>query len=97
MRPLAARTSVETIRAIHAAIPGSQTIISLSGVSYGLPARRALNRAYLPMLLEAGVDAIILDPLDRQLMSILRATQVLLGQDPSGIEYIKACRLGQLG
>ncbi len=96
VEPEAARVSLETVRAVQVELPGIKTAICLSGISYGLPARRALNRAFLPPLLEAGVDAIFLDPLDRALGTVLRASRVLFGGDPLGLEYIAAYRAGQL-
>ncbi|MDI7275703.1 MAG: dihydropteroate synthase [Anaerolineae bacterium] len=96
VEPEAARVSLETIRSVRSALSGIKTVICLSGVSFGLPARRLLNRAYLPLLAEAGVDAIFLDPLDRALMSVLRATRVLLAEDACGLEYIAAHRAGHL-
>ncbi len=96
VQPIAARVSLETIRAVRAALPGIKTAICLSGISFGLPARRVLNRAFLPPLMEAGVDAIFLDPLDHALMTVLRASRVLFGEDLLGLEYIAAYRAGQL-
>ena len=96
VKPTATLVSVETIRAIRSALPGVKTVICLSGISFGLPARRLLNRTYLPLLLHAGVDAIFLDPLDSQLMAALRAAKALLGHDAHGLGYIAAYRAKQL-
>ena len=96
VQPVAARVSLETVRAVRAALPGIKTTICLSGISFGLPARRVLNRAFLPPLMEAGVDAIFLDPLDHALMTVLKASRVLFGEDLCGLEYIAAYRTGQL-
>jgi cobalamin-dependent methionine synthase I len=97
VEPMAALVSLETIQAICSALPGVKTVICLSAISFGLPARRLLNRTYLPLLLHAGVDAIFLDPVDSQLMATLKATQALLGRDAHGLEYIAAYRSKQLG
>jgi cobalamin-dependent methionine synthase I len=92
----AALVSLETLRAIRSALPEIKTVICLSGISFGLPARRLLNRVFLPLLLQAGVDAIFMDPLDRRLMAALRASQALLGHDAHGLKYIAAYRSKQL-
>jgi 5-methyltetrahydrofolate--homocysteine methyltransferase len=88
--------ALETIQAIRSELPGAKTVICLSAVSFGLPARRLLNRTYLPLLLHSGVDAIFLDPLDVRLMATLKATRALLGRDAQGLEYIDAYRSKQL-
>jgi 5-methyltetrahydrofolate--homocysteine methyltransferase len=87
---------LETLTAVHAAIPGVQVIISLSAISFGLPGRRLLNRSFLPLLIHAGINAIILDPLDVSTMATVKATQALLGADPHGLDFISAYRSGLL-
>jgi 5-methyltetrahydrofolate--homocysteine methyltransferase len=94
--PAAARVSLETIQALRAALPDVKTVICLTAISFGLPARRLLNRTFLPLLLAAGVDAVILDPLDKPLMSTIRAANALLGRDEHGLAYIAAHRAGRL-
>jgi cobalamin-dependent methionine synthase I len=97
VQPMAALTSLETLQMLRSALPDVKTVICLSGISFGLPARRLLNRTYLTLLLHAGVDAILLDPLDGQLIAALKASQALLGHDAHGLEYIAAYRSKQLG
>ena len=43
----------------------------------------------------AGVDVIFLDPLDKVLVATLKAANALLGRDESCLEYIKAYREGK--
>jgi len=96
VKPAAGLIGLETIKAIRSELSGAKTVICLSAISFGLPARRLLNRTYLPLLLHSGVDAIFLDPLDSRLMSTLKATQALLGRDTYGLEYIDAYKSKQL-
>ncbi len=96
LKPNSAIVSIETLQSLRTALPGVKTVICLSAISFGLPARRLLNRAYLSLLLTTGVNAIFLDPLDKQLMATLNATQALLGLDAGGLEYIAAYRANQL-
>ncbi len=51
--------------------------VGLSNVSNAVPAvmRPLINRTYLVMLMAVGVDAVILDPLDRELMAWLRIVE----------------------
>lgn len=97
VRPQAVLVTLRTIEAIRETLQGIKTIVCLSAISFGLPARRLMNRACLPLLLRAGLDAVILDPLDAQLMATLKASQALVGNDPHGLEYIAAYRSAHLG
>ncbi|HEX2953169.1 MAG TPA: methyltetrahydrofolate cobalamin methyltransferase [Bacillota bacterium] len=87
---------LETIRRIHQSYPGIHTIIGLSNISFGLPGRRLLNRAFLLLAMEAGLNAAILDPLDATMMSLVQAGQALLGKDEYCLEYISSFRAGKL-
>jgi cobalamin-dependent methionine synthase I len=96
VEPRAALVSLETVAAVRAALPGVQMIISLSAISFGLPRRRLLNRSFLPLLLHAGINAVILDPLDVSTMATVKATQALFGADPYGLDFVSAYRSGLL-
>jgi cobalamin-dependent methionine synthase I len=92
----AAMVSLDTIREMRSALPELKTVICLTAISFGLPARRLLNRTFLPLLMAAGVDAVILDPLDHQLVAALKAANALLGRDAHGLAYIAAHRAHRL-
>ena len=94
--PAAAMVSLGTILELRSALPELKTVICLTAISFGLPARRLLNRSFLPLLMAAGVDAIILDPLDQQLSATLKAANALLGRDANGLQYIAAYRAKRL-
>ncbi|HBU11894.1 MAG TPA: hypothetical protein DEB31_03970 [Clostridiales bacterium] len=68
--------------------PGIHFIAGISNVSFGLPGRELLNRAYLAMAMGAGLSAAILDPLDGALMAQLMACELLLGRDEDCGAYI---------
>lgn len=87
---------IETIRRIKASFPGIHTVCGLSNISYGLPERKLLNQAFLLFTMEAGLDAAILDPLDRRLMSLIWAGEALLGKDAYCRNYLTAFRNGLL-
>ncbi len=66
--------AVETVRMLKmVADPPPLTVVGLSNVSNQVPAemRPLLNRVYLVMLMAAGLDGAILDPLDQELMQVL--------------------------
>jgi cobalamin-dependent methionine synthase I len=91
-QPDAAGEALARLRSIKGARPSAQTICGLSNISFGLPGRSALNAAFLAMLSEAGLDAVIADPVDATVMSLLRASMAVAGRDPGCAEYMQACR-----
>jgi 5-methyltetrahydrofolate corrinoid/iron sulfur protein methyltransferase len=65
--------------------------VGLSNVSNAVPAplRPLINRTYLVMLMAVGVDAVILDPLDHDLMETIRIVQQRDASTPLGALYLK--------
>jgi cobalamin-dependent methionine synthase I len=92
----AALMVLETIDRIRRELEGANVICGLSNISFGLPKRPLINRTFLTLAMKAGLNAAIVDPLDRKLMGTLRATAVLLGQDPWCQAYTAAFRQGKL-
>jgi 5-methyltetrahydrofolate--homocysteine methyltransferase len=76
--------------------PGVHTICGLTNVSFGMPVRKLINRTYLVAAMSQGLDSVIIDPTDRELMAGLRAAEALLNRDKFCAEYIKAFREGKL-
>jgi 5-methyltetrahydrofolate--homocysteine methyltransferase len=56
-----------------------------------------VNQAFVVLAMNAGMDSVILDPLNRDLMGMIYATEALLGNDEYCIEYINAYREGIFG
>ncbi|HEU5156590.1 MAG TPA: dihydropteroate synthase [Streptosporangiaceae bacterium] len=88
--------ALDTITAVRADFSRVHITVGLSNVSFGLPARRLVNRTFLTLAVAAGLDTAILDPLDRELTATLRATEVLLGRDRHCLAYTRAYRSGLL-
>lgn len=72
-----------------------KTICGLSNISFGLPDRRIINSVFLSMAIHMGLDAAILDPLDKNIIASLKASRALVGLDEYCAEYIKAFREGR--
>jgi 5-methyltetrahydrofolate--homocysteine methyltransferase len=87
---------LDAVALIREALPESHIICGLSNISFHMPARALLNRTFFTMAMARGMDAAILDPLDRALMASLCASQVLLGQDEMCGSYLRAYRAGRL-
>ena len=70
--------AVEAVRYVKQGMdPAPMTIAGLSNVSNHVPAqsRSLLNRVYLVVLMGAGIDAVIADPLDEKLMETIRIVE----------------------
>lgn len=88
--------TLEVIRELSHRLPGLHFVSGLSNVSFGLPERRHLNRAFAVMSMAHGLDAVIADPLDNQLMALIYASEALVNKDRFCLEYIKAYNAGKL-
>jgi 5-methyltetrahydrofolate corrinoid/iron sulfur protein methyltransferase len=93
----ACNVTLATMRAVKAEFPKAHLTAGLSNVSFGLPARTLLNRAFLTLAIDAGLDSAIVDPMDRGLMETLYATNALLGIDRRCAQYCRAFRDGKIG
>ena len=87
---------LKAIRLIHAANPKAHFCAGVSNVSFGLPQRTLLNRAFLTIAVWEGLDGAIIDPTDKGLLAQLYATQAVIGQDEYCMEYMTAIREGSL-
>ncbi|MDD4775459.1 MAG: dihydropteroate synthase, partial [Syntrophomonas sp.] len=76
---------------------GVGTVLGISNVSHGLPARDILNSTFLAMAWAAGLDLPIINPFDERMMDVTRAAGVLLNRDlhcSSFIEHYKGYKPG---
>jgi 5-methyltetrahydrofolate--homocysteine methyltransferase len=80
--------TLETIALVKRHL-GLTTSFGLSNVSFGLPARKNVNQAYLVQAMSYGLDMAIVNPLDETLMALVRAGDVLAGRDRNARVYIE--------
>ena len=92
----AGRAAIDTVQTLKAEFPEAHVTCGLSNISFGLPGRNVLNRAFLPMLLSAGLDSAIIDPTEPHMMTAVLASEALLGLDEFCMNYISAERAGKL-
>ncbi|MEJ2696848.1 MAG: dihydropteroate synthase [Candidatus Sulfobium sp.] len=85
-------TVIETLQKIKTLFSGAKTVLALSNVSFGLPKRALINTAMLHMAMLSGIDAAIINPLDRAVMSAVRAGDAVLGRDRHCRKYMRAMR-----
>jgi 5-methyltetrahydrofolate corrinoid/iron sulfur protein methyltransferase len=84
--------AIETIRMLKMVMdPPPMTVVGLSNVSNQVPSktRPLLNRVYMVMLMAAGLDAAILDPLDIKLAEAIRIVEERDDSTPVGALYLK--------
>jgi 5-methyltetrahydrofolate--homocysteine methyltransferase len=86
----AVTVTLETIRLIREHL-GVNMSLGASNVSFGLPDRHALNAAFLPMAMEAGLTSAIMSTAPVVVESV-RAADLLLGHDEWGMRWIAAHR-----
>lgn len=87
---------LDVIEQVKKRYAGVHTICGVSNISFGLPGRRWLNQAFLVLAMGGGLDAAIVDPCDRRLMSAITAVEALLGRDEFCARFLKAYRGGKL-
>jgi 5-methyltetrahydrofolate--homocysteine methyltransferase len=88
--------ALDTIRTVKQEYPEVHIACGLSNISFGIPARKVMNQAFLVAAMAAGMDGAILDPLDKKLMTFLYASEALLGIDDFCMNYITKFREGEL-
>lgn len=101
IKPIGAEQSsgleaLETIKSLRRLYPDCHISCGLSNLSFGLPKRRLLNRAFAVAAIVAGLDAAIADPLDKSLSGLCAAAEVIAGRDEYCMEYIEKCRSGEI-
>jgi 5-methyltetrahydrofolate--homocysteine methyltransferase len=86
---------VETMTKIKARYPDIHLTGGASNISFNLPARKFVNRAFIILSMSAGMDSAIIDPLNGDMIGLIYATEALLGMDDYCFEYINAFRKGR--
>ncbi len=84
------------VRFIKKEFPEVHITGGLSNISYGLPQRHIINRTFVTLMMDAGMDSAIIDPLDRKIMASIRTADMLLGRDDFCMNYLKGVRSGQI-
>ena len=88
---------IEAVKGIKTQYPDVKITSGLSNISYGMPCRKLINKAFLAMALQAGMDSAIMDPGDREMLGTILAAEVLMGQDKYCRRYNRAYRAGKIG
>jgi len=83
---------METVRALSMVKEklGVKTVLGVSNVSFGLPARETVNATFLTIALHEGLDFCIINPRSEIMMGALRAYNVLANHDKHAEQFIAA-------
>lgn len=86
--------TMETIELIAEKI-GVNMTLGASNVSFGMPDRHTLNSVFLPMAMGAGLTSAIMDARTPQIVTAVKAADLMLGNDEWGMNWIAAHRARQ--
>lgn len=80
----------ETLKAVRLVKEklGVKTVLGVSNVSFGLPARPIVNRTMLAMALMQGLDAPIMNPGDSGMAETVAAFRALTGRDVNSADFM---------
>lgn len=87
----------ETIRKIRLAYPKAHITSGLSNISFGMPLRSLINRTFMAMAVQAGLDSAIADPNNRELFETMTAAEMLMGKDKYCQNFNRTYRAGRIG
>lgn len=85
---------IESVRGIKSMFPKVHITGGLSNISYGLPQRKIVNRTFVTLMMAAGMDSAIIDPLDLKIMATIKTADMLLGNDNFCMQFLKGVRAG---
>jgi len=87
---------LSAVREIKSNFPDVHITGGLSNISYGLPQRKIINRTFVSLMMDAGMDSAIIDPLDTKIMATIRTSDMLLGHDEFCMNFLKKVRSGSI-
>jgi len=87
---------LDAVRALKTEFPEVHITGGLSNISYGLPQRHIINRTFVSLMMDAGMDSAIIDPLDKKIMATIRTADMLLGNDSYCMNFLKGVRSGTI-
>jgi len=87
---------LDAVRGIKAIHPEVHITGGLSNISYGLPQRKIINRTFVALMMAAGMDSAIIDPLDANIMAVIKTADMLLGNDSFCMNFLKGVRAGKI-
>ena len=87
---------LDAVQGIMTKFKGVHTICGLSNISYGLPLRKKINQNFAVLAISRGLDGLIINPLDKQMMANIIIAETLVGRDNYCSNYLTAYREGKI-
>lgn len=89
----------ETLKAVRMVKEelGLHTVLGVSNISFGLPCRPLVNRTFLALAMENGLDLPIINPNDEDMMGTIFAFEMLHNRDENAQNFIERYRDVSLG
>ncbi len=87
---------LESLRLVREQL-GCRTVLGVSNVSFGLPARPFLNGTFYSLALQAGLTTAIVNPLSLEMMTAYKSWRALTGRDAQCADWIAAVSEGRVG
>ena len=87
--PEGAVQTLEALRRVKTEL-GLKTVLGVSNISFGLPARPLVNQNFLTMAMSAGLDLPILNPNVEAMMAAVRCYHLLTNVDENARAFIAA-------
>jgi cobalamin-dependent methionine synthase I len=84
----------DTVREIRSKFPQVHVTCGLSNISFGMPARKYINRIFLALSMQAGLDCAITNPNSKDIQTGILAAELLLNQDKHCLKFTRAFRAG---
>ena len=84
-----AAQTLEALRLVHSEL-GLKTVLGVSNISFGLPARPLINQNFLTMAMTCGLDLPIINPNMGEMMAAVRSYHLLMNIDKEAREFIAA-------
>ena len=90
---------VETLKAVRMVKEqlGLHTALGVSNISFGLPCRPLVNRTFLALAMENGLDLPIINPNDEDMMGTVFAFEMLHNRDKNAEKFIERYSEASLG
>jgi len=85
--PESALVTLDAIRLVKKEL-GLATVLGVSNISFGLPARGLINSYFLSMAISAGLDCAIINPRTTAMMDAYYSASVLMAKDTRAEKFI---------
>jgi 5-methyltetrahydrofolate corrinoid/iron sulfur protein methyltransferase len=88
--------TLETLAGLKQQYPDAKSVLAVSNASFGLPKRAVVNSTLVAMAAYLGIDALLMNPMNKRLKGTVLASSVVLGRDRHCRKYSRAVRNEQI-